>query len=482
MTETLQRIFLPLSFVLGCLFVFYHVISGRASSNGYMYLAALIGLEILLMSVWNFRERFLPILLITFLCAGVGLPFISEACVTARWGVLAAGAMAGFVLYMRDPSHKFGVFHLMALFSVITALVSALVSNYPQIALLKTASLLLVFFYAGTGARLAIAGREAKFCSRLLLGCEILVYVSAFFYYALRWPIYGNPNSLGIVMGVAACPILLWGVIVSEGTRSYKRRVFALALCLLLLFSSYARAALGAAFLTSLLLCVTLRRYRLFMKGIAFALLGAMLVMVVAPLRDAHSTGGLMDRLADAFVYKGKEEQGLWGSRQSPWEVTSASIRDHPWFGTGFGTSVTAVEGRQQQALSATSVLGATREHGTSYLAIVEWTGLFGVIPFYFLVLATLVNVCRVFLWARRTANPFSPAIPIAAVLAGALFHANFEDWMFAVGYYMCIFFWSFAFMLPDLIPAAQPALVPAPHLPTISQWTNDRDAVLLGR
>ena len=47
MTEALPKILLPLSAVLGGLFVFYRVIAGSASSNGYMYLGGLIGLEIL---------------------------------------------------------------------------------------------------------------------------------------------------------------------------------------------------------------------------------------------------------------------------------------------------------------------------------------------------------------------------------------------------------------------------------------------------
>ena len=44
-------------------------------------------------------------------------------------------------------------------------------------------------------------------------------------------------------------------------------------------------------------------------------------------------------------------------------------------------------------------------------------------------------------------------------VLAG-LVHASFEDWLFAVGSYPCLFFWVFAFVLADILPDA--AVVPA--------------------
>jgi hypothetical protein len=37
-------------------------------------------------------------------------------------------------------------------------------------------------------------------------------------------------------------------------------------------------------------------------------------------------------------------------------------------------------------------------------------------------------------------------------VLAGFT-HASFEDWLFAVGSYLSLWFWVFAFMLADLVP-----------------------------
>jgi len=56
----------------------------------------------------------------------------------------------------------------------------------------------------------------------------------------------------------------------------------------------------------------------------------------------------------------------------------------------------------------------------------------------------------------RRTGDVWSPAVPAAAILIAGLVDAAFEDWMFAVGYYLCVFFWSIAFILVDLHPAPQ--------------------------
>jgi len=43
-------------------------------------------------------------------------------------------------------------------------------------------------------------------------------------------------------------------------------------------------------------------------------------------------------------------------------------------------------------------------------------------------------------------------------VLLAGFVHASFEDWLFAVGAYPCVYFWVFAFMLADLMPATAPA------------------------
>jgi hypothetical protein len=37
--------------------------------------------------------------------------------------------------------------------------------------------------------------------------------------------------------------------------------------------------------------------------------------------------------------------------------------------------------------------------------------------------------------------------------------HAGFEDWLFAVGNYTCVFFWTLAFALPDVAPAKTSAV-----------------------
>jgi len=451
--DRFEAVLVP-AMMLGCaLLAIYLAVFRPGYLTNSLYLAGLIFLQILAAALWNYRQRFLLLLVVTFLWAGTAVPW-QGVLTTGRWFVLAVGALAGLALYMRDERHTFSAFHLVAFFCVLAAFVSAMVSSYSSTALLKAASLLLLLLYGATGARLAALGREERFMAGLLLGCESLIYVTAAAYFLLHLELFDNPNSLGAVMGVVAVPVMLWGTIVAERPGLRQRRTLALVLALLLVIASYARAGIAAAALSSTLLCVGLRQYRILVRGAAVALLAAVLVITFHPLHTPDSdVGSDTHSLTDVFLYKEQRGRGLLWSRKSTWDRTSDVIRDHPWFGSGFGTSITRSPGAER-GWSVESGGAATREHGNSYLAITEWVGLLGVGPFLGLVCMIVAKVYRVARWMRSTGDAFSLAVPLAAVVAGALLHAMFEDWLFAVGYYLCVFFWTLVFVLMDVAPS----------------------------
>lgn len=427
------------------------------------YLGGLIFLQGLLAAIWKYQERFFPVLVVAFLWAGMSVPF-NGVWTAGRWAVLAVGAIVGFALYVRSEHPRFFSFHMVAMASVLAALVSAAVSSFPLLSFMKAASLLLLFLYACTGARLALGGREEKFFPRLLFFVEIVVYASAVSYLVVRRPIYGNPNSLGAIMGVVAVPLLFWGVLTAEGSPRYRRAVLIFLLSVGLLFYSQARAGILAAVVSCCLTCVVLRRYRLLIQStIAFVSM-ATLALALAPSQQImdmplrHEGSSLIG----SFLYKGREEQGVMGSRLTPWDETVSVIKEHPWFGSGFGTSLSGSDNDVAVGEYST-VTAATREHGNSYLAILEGVGLLGVLPFYALAIMLAVKVWGVFTWLRHTANFRHYVVPIAMVLAAGLIHAGFEDWLFAVGYYLCVFFWVLAFSFLDLLPSAVPAVVYRP-------------------
>jgi hypothetical protein len=427
------------------------------------YLGGLIFLQILLAAVWKYEQRFFPLLVVVFVWAGMAVP-MSGLWTSGRWAVLAVGAIAGFALYMRSARPQFSTFHLVAMFSVLAALVSAAVSSFPGLSFMKAVSLFLLFLYASTGARLALAGREEKFFPRLLWIVEMVVYISAVAYLILRKPIYGNPNSMGAIMGVVAVPLLFWGLLTVEGKTRHRRMVFAFLLSAGLLFFSQARAGILAAVISCCVTCISLRRYRLLVQGAVAFVCVAALATVLAPSESIVDmpTHREETSLADIFLYKGHETEGVLGSRLTPWDETVSVIQQHPWFGSGFGTSLSS-ENEGIGVGQYSTVAAATHEHGNSYLAAMEGVGLLGVLPFFALVLILTLKVGGVFAWLRRTANLRACAVPVAMVLAAGLVHAAFEDWLFAVGYYLSVFFWVLAFAFMDNLPSAAPAAVYRP-------------------
>ena len=116
--------------IVGLLVGYFFVQTHPNYFNNVNYLAALLLLEVVLASLWRYEVIFFPLLMAFFLWAGSALPFYSVG-MTARWFVLVVAALAGFVMWMREREHTYGAFHLVALFCVAAALVSALVLPIP---------------------------------------------------------------------------------------------------------------------------------------------------------------------------------------------------------------------------------------------------------------------------------------------------------------------------------------------------------------
>jgi len=287
--------------------------------------------------------------------------------------------------------------------------------------------------------------------------------------YATGWSLWGNPNSLGAVMGVLVMPFLQWGYLIAEKPTDRYRFGVGMLICAILLYIALSRASLLAAGVSTLVLYVCLRRQRLLVK-VAFAMV---LLLSTGAVISPGSFDKFKSELTQDLLYKGKPGEDVLGSRRGPWEDTMASLREHPWFGTGFGTSdfgsgdeaSARAQAIRKAGVAGIAVKGGTnREHGNSYLALAEYVGLIGLLPFGLLFAVVLRMILRMCVWMYRTANPRHCAIPLAMVLLAGMVHGFFEDWLVAVGYYLCVFFWITVFLLNDLLPQWQPL-----HLPDAS-------------
>jgi O-antigen ligase len=443
-----SRIFGLLAIPVVFLFLLYAAETRPAYFTNFTFLGALLLFEILVVTVWHYERWFFAVLMMSFLWAGSNLPLWGAGNVV-RWVFLGLGGLVGLVKWGKvDRRHHFSAIHLVALLCVLSAAVSSMVSTRPEMALLKSLSLFLLFLYGSCGARVALAGREDAFFHGLLLACEVVSYVSGVLYLVVRFEVFGNPNSLGAVMGVVIVPILLWGVLITEDRNVRTRRAIALCLATYLLFFSLCRAGILASAAAATILCVLLRRQHLFLKG-AFVLV--FVLTSVAVVQPAYFSE-LVANFTEDVIYKGKPaELGVFGSRKSPWNDTADVIRESPWFGSGFGTDL--VDAPTAWDSNFRTIEEANREHGNSYLALLQYVGLAGVIPFALLLLLVLALIVRTCRWIRRSADPRNYALPLVLVCIAGLVHAVFEDWLFAVGYYLTVFFWTVVFLLYDLQP-----------------------------
>jgi O-antigen ligase len=385
----------------------------------------------------QYETHFWTLMIAVFFWAGSAFP-LAGAMSVFRWVVLGSGAFLALGYYVRKKNRiPFNHLHLLGLFTVVAALASAIVSVSPLLTLIKALSLAALFLYGSIGVRIFWSRNPEAFVRKLVLMAEGLVYFTVVCYLA-SFDVWGNPNSLGLIMGCICWPVLLWRFITPTVRRKSPCHYITLFVCGALLVVSISRASLIAAAATSMFLLVGARRYRMLMVGASLFVVILLNMYLVTPERFQNAS--------EAFFYKKGERGDIMNSRQKPWDRSLRNFREHPWLGLGFGAADNSTDARFTYATQGY----LTRERGSSYLTILETTGLIGTVFFALLLLALVREIWRVFSWLRRTGKVNQPAVVAAAIILGGLVNASFEDWMFAVGYYMSVVFWLLAFSLRD--------------------------------
>jgi O-antigen ligase len=426
----------PLLAAGSILFLFYLSVK-RPYMFGESNVLALLVLVVVGMIASQYQTHFWTLMIAVFFWAGSAFP-LAGAMNLFRWAVLGSGAFLAIGYYARRENRiPFNHLHLLALFTLIASFASAMVSVNPTITVLKALSLAALFVYASVGARVLWSRNPEPFVRKLVLMAEGLVYLSALCY-AASYEVWGNANSLGLIMGCLCWPVLLWRFILPGGRQGSPRRFIPLFLCGVLLALSLSRASMTAASLTSIFLLVGARRYRTLLMGVSLFAAILLNVFLLAPERFQNAS--------ETLLYKKGERGVLLQSRQKPWERSLASIREHPWLGLGFGAADNSTDSHFTYATNG----HLTRERGSSYLTMLETTGVVGTFFFALLILALLREIGAVFSWLRRTGKVNQPAVVAAAIILCGLANAAFEDWLLAVGYYMSVIFWVLALSLRD--------------------------------
>ena len=426
----------PLVAAASVAFLFYLSVH-RPYLFGESSLLALLVLVAACFIAFQYETHFWTLMIAVFFWAGSELP-LAGGMSLFRWVVLGAGAFLSLAYYARKPNRiSFNYQHLLGLFAVGFALASAIVSVNSLMTILKSLSLAALFVYASIGARILWASDPEPFVRRLVLLTEGLVYFTAVCY-SVSFEVWGNPNSLGLIMGCICWPVLLWRLMLPLTRHERTRRFVVLLVCGVLLVVSLSRASIAAACLISVFLLLGTRRYRILLLGMTLLAVTLLSMFLVTPERFQSAS--------ETFMYKKGERGNLANSRQKPWQRSLRNFQEHPWLGWGFGAADNSAGWRLDYVTQGQ----LTRERGSSYLTLLETTGILGTLPFAVLLLALIHEIWRVFLWLRRSGRVNQPSVVAAAIVLGGLVNAFFEDWMFAVGYYFCVIFWVIALSLRD--------------------------------
>lgn len=406
-----------------------------------LLLAGILGLAVVAVTLVAYRKWALTIVVITFLWAGMNLP-LSGYFQMARWGVLFLMSGRGlFFLLQGRPRLSFGLPHACAFLQSIAILLSSTYSVNPQVTLLKGVSISALILYAMVGARTANLGSADALQARIVALVEKIV-LFCLVCYAAGYSVAGNINSLGALVGVIAWPFLATEML-SKGLKGARRRTkLGAAAALGLLLFSRARASYLAAGVSTAFLLACRRSEG---KGMAVSASAAAIVLFMV-LAMPHQWQSLMDQ---HFYKVGLEmERDAGGSRRDYWQESMELIAERPLLGYGYGVSV----GYYDEEPSWFATGNADRERGSSILAVLEGVGFLGSAPFWALLIVLAGRMRRVIARARARRGVLGLPEAMGAYVLGALVHSIFEGWIFAAGFYLCVFFWVVVFLFLDLV------------------------------
>lgn len=385
------------------------------------------------------RDWLLPLLVLAFV--GGSVSFLDSVFNTAtRWAVLVT--VAAYLLMKGQLLAPFRTsIGVLALAFVSWALATTLWSQVPELSLLKALVFgIVVFCGIGLGqfwASKRSAVRSLEYLYPLMFvavlaavggGMSSTSMVQSGDTVLYQGAVKG-PNMFGMLLAMCA-PLVVWQLYVHWPNRRRRWIGLAVAACIAyFLVASGARASMLAALCTVLgaVTAFGIRRRAQLLVVTAFICAATYLV---APAE----TEALVTRL----VFKSSDEDlGVLHSREEPWIQTYEAAQQGGWFGIGFGVSA----GETSFTTGSTTV-GYGREKGNSQLAIVEETGLVGLLIY-------VAFQCALFfrLISRLRVLPPGHDKVLLGLLTGTLFgltvQSFFEAWWCSPGSPESVYFWT---------------------------------------
>jgi hypothetical protein len=236
----------------------------------------------------------------------------------------------------------------------------------------------------------------------------------------------GNPNLLGVMIATSTA-IVVWRLYMSWSkvrARTLWFVVLAAYLVVLYLTASRASYLVFAGVLSGLLIALGMRRVALASVVTAVAMT---LFLLLAP--------ELTDDAVQRNVYKYSPDGTLLYSREENLTESYGAALTGGSAGIGYGVSV-----GESDFDGGFTAVGYGREKGNSQLAIVEETGVVGLLLYAVLIGAIFVELIRCFSRARGEAKILLGIV--IGTLGGMLLQSAFEAWWVAPGSPEFGFFW----------------------------------------
>ena len=315
-------------------------------------------------------------------------------------------------------------------------------SEVPTLSLMKAVALTLMVFWGLSGGYHWVTHHERAEGLDFLWPYTILSLLAGL-WGGFPEPIYetqeivllsgaaGGPNFLGVLMATSI-PVILWRLY--RDWANVRKRLLWLALLgayVAFLYLSVSRAAYLLAFTIGSGFVVAMGLHRAVMAALASAFM-LVLVVLVAP--------EFSDSMVQRNVYKQYGGDGeIFYTRQQPFEDSYDAAVLGGWIGVGYGVSAGADESDFVGGeLTATSY---GREKGNAQLAIVEETGVGGLVLYAILIAAILAELLVGFRATGKGEARVLLGVVIGTVV-GLLLYSIFEAWWVAPGSPPFGYFW----------------------------------------
>lgn len=384
-------------------------------------------------------------------CGTTLLPVVFNG--TTRWGYIFIG-LAYLVMHSRKIKFVFSLkLGLLLFLYVFWCFLTFVWSEIPLLSFYKgctTFMVIFTLFSLGVSWGRSVAIDEAmKFMGLMFL---IVLMVTSFasasesfmaggvdMYVGLA----GNPNNMGMLLAIAL-PFALWNVYTAKSARVRYLWLSLFAYILYHLVISHSRAAmlLGGFELLGFLYGTGIKKYLLHISIVAISAISILLIYPEAA-----------DTFYNQYVLKGnvgdQASEAFERSRGAAYEEGYAMALEGGLIGAGNGISIGSNPGSYQGGFTTS---GYSREKGNSAMAIVEETGLIGlviVLQFALVVIISAMASCRSF---PQNSLPRVALSTLTGFFIGMLVYSNFEAWWVAQGSAESVVFWGATGVLYGLI------------------------------